>query len=339
MPQSKTPGKTTLSYGSLVVLQCLLWGFGNPMAKIGFLYLSPLFGLVIRFVLSFCFFMLFWGRRIVKGIGKPQIFPCFLVSMFTALAFNCAILALYLTTATNAGFLMSLAVLCTPFLSRLFLKTKLSALRFLPVAVVLVGLYLLCSDGGRFSFGAGELLALASSVAGACMLTFSAKYLPQVDPFALSAMQCGVTAVLSALPAFLLEPLPNFAAMPLVEGWGILLYMVIPCTCVAYMLQNTALRHISATYAALLFSTEPIFTAIFSRIMLGERLTSLGVAGAALITVSIVAASLLPEPGKSPLPAPPQPFLSNLPAEPEWEPDTKMEAVPLPALDNPFDSF
>jgi drug/metabolite transporter (DMT)-like permease len=78
-------------------------------------------------------------------------------------------------------------------------------------------------------------------------------------------------------------------------GWGIILYLAVGCTCVAYLFQNISLRKVPATYVSLIFCSEPIFTAIASYFLLDELLSISGFIGAALIMAGIVYAALLPE--------------------------------------------
>ena len=118
-----------------------------------------------------------------------------------ALAYLTCNVALDLTTATNVGFLVALPVVFAPLLSCLVNRRRYP-LAFLPFqAAVVVGLYLLCSNGGAPSFGLGEILALLSSVALAGALVFGERGLKSLDVATVSAAQIGVTFVLSLLRA------------------------------------------------------------------------------------------------------------------------------------------
>lgn len=61
-------------------------------------------------------------------------------------------LALEGTTATNVGFIMSLSVIFAPLLSIIVLQRPYK-LSHLPIQLLVIfGMYLLCSNGGTFSF-------------------------------------------------------------------------------------------------------------------------------------------------------------------------------------------
>ena len=283
--------KSPLFYGSLVLLQCLLWGVGNPIMKIGLETVPPFLCLAIRYALAFFLFMLFMGRRILPYFKKENFKGCLIISLFTAASFICSTLALLYTESTIVGFLMSLAVVFTPILSFFVLKQKTSRVLLFIIAVVVLGMYFLCGNIGSFSFGKGELLAVLSAVCGAAMLTYSSRHVSAVGPFALSAAQSAITSVLCFMVALFFE---DSSALKYVsaECWFSVVYLAVACTCIAYSLQNIALDKVSATFVSLAFCTEPIFTAIASFFLLKEKLSLFGWIGSALILTGIVLASI-----------------------------------------------
>lgn len=284
----------TIEYEALLLVQCFIWGVGNPIMKIGLDVVTPLFCLSARYILAFLIFMSFFGKRILKHVTRKDLKAYLIISIFTSISFITGAFALVYATATNTGFLMATTVLFTPFLSYFIQHTKVDKKHLLPIGIVTLGLYLLCSGGGQFSFGIGEGLALICAISGACMLVFSSKYLEDMDPITTAVMQTGFTGIFCLLFALFFEEIPDVTSIPLV-GWSVILYLAIGCTCIAYVIQNVALRHVPATFVALSFCTEPIFTAIASFFLLHEVLSMKGLIGAILITASIIIASLLPE--------------------------------------------
>lgn len=288
--QTKTQ---TIFYGSLIILQTFLWGVGNPIVKIGLETIPPFYCTAIRFAFAFLLFMLFFGKQIVSQMKKEYLKSCIIIGLFTGASFIFSTLCMLYTTATTAGFLLAFAVVFTPVLSLFILKKRISKMLVFVIFVVLIGMYFLCGNDGTFHFGLGELLALLSSLAGAGMLTYSSKHVENIGPMALSASQAAVSAILSFIFAFLFEDFHALADTTPV-GWACVAYLAIACTCIAYMLQNIALKHVSATFVSLAFCAEPIFTAIAAYFMLREILSLSGIVGAVLIMVGICIASLLP---------------------------------------------
>ena len=285
--------RTPVFYGSLVILQCLIWGIGNPITKISVETIPPVSCMGIRFTFAFALFMLAFGRQIIPQFKKEYLANCIVIGLFTAASFIFSTFALHLADATVVGFLLAFSVVFTPILSFFILRQTISRRFALIIFMVVVGLYFLCANGGKFTFGAGELLALLSALSGAGMLIYSSKHVTAIGPLALSAAQAAITAIVSFLFAVVFEDIKDLGqASP--EGWASVVYLAVACTCIAYILQNIALRKVSATFVSLAFCTEPVFTAIASFFILGERLSLAGLAGAVLIAIGITLASVMP---------------------------------------------
>ena len=111
--------------------------------------------------------------------------------------------------------------------------------RIIPIQLaVIVGVYLLCCGGesGGFAFGIGEVLGLVCALALAAALIFD-----------------------------------DVAVLPqgTVTGWLVVAYLALLCTCLSYVLQNTALTQLSSYTVSLLQCTQPILTAACSYLLLG----------------------------------------------------------------------
>lgn len=277
--------------GSYILMVCALWGLGNPILKISTASLSPFATVALRFTLAFFLLMLFAGRRVIRNIRVIPILPCVTVSLCMALAFTLGTYALMLTKATTAGFLMGIAVLFTPFLEPLLLRSRFHYKAMPSVFIAMVGMYLLCGGDGDFHFGIGELLAVLCSLSFALMLTLSEKYIGEVDPLTLSTLQCGVAALFGFVFAFVFDgglhvTLSSQVIYPI-------LYLSVCSTCITCVLQNTAMRSLPATFASVAFCMEPVFTAAFSFLLLGESLSALGFVGAVVVMLGVVSASIL----------------------------------------------
>ena len=73
-----------------------------------------------------------------------------------------------------------------------------------------------------------------------------------------------------------------------VTGWLVVAYLALLCTCLSYVLQNTALTRLFSYTVSLLQCTQPVLTAACSYLLLGEKLSAVGLAGAALIVACVV---------------------------------------------------
>ena len=77
-------------------------------------------------------------------------------------------------------------------------------------------------------------------------------------------------------------------------GWLQILYAGLFSTAVAYTLQAIAQQHVPPSNAAIVLSSESLFAALAGALLLNERLSPLGYAGAALIFLAIILVEALP---------------------------------------------
>lgn len=273
-----------------VVLQTVIFGAGNAVTKLAYGSITPFWCLTIRFGLAALVFAVFFGPRIVAQLRRVRLGVWLPASVCMAVSYIACNVALDLTTATTVGFLTALPVVFAPILASAVFRTRYPK-AFLPFqAMVVVGLYLLCSNGGALSFGAGEALSLVSAAALAGALVFGQRCLAELDAVGVAGTQIGMAFALSAACALLFEePVDVAAVAP--TAWGVIAFLAIMSTCLAFFLQNAALEKLPSTTVSLLLTGEPIFTAAFSFALLGETLSSLGVVGASLIVVAVVAST------------------------------------------------
>jgi drug/metabolite transporter (DMT)-like permease len=116
---------------------------------------------------------------------------------------------------------------------------------------------------------------------------FSRRYLDSIDPVSMTALQAGCSALLALTGCFMIEGGVNVSHA---DGkvWAIILYLAVLCTFIGYLLQNIALTSISERAVSLIQCLCPVMTAVFSLILLGEKLSLAGIAGAAIIIICSV---------------------------------------------------
>lgn len=281
-----------IKYVSYIMLQSIVYGVGNPLTKIAYESITPFWLLTFRFSIALLIFLLFFGKRLISQLKTAKVSQYLPASLCMALAYITCNLALNFTSATNVGFLMSLPVIFAPLLAIIILKQKYD-FRYLPLQiVVIVGLYLLCSNEGGITLNKGDILALITAIALSGSLVFGKKSLESIDAVTISATQAGVTAFMSLICALVFDDfsiVPNIAPV----AWGVIAYLALTCTCIAYLLQNSALTYLSSSTVSMLQCTQPILTAICSFIILGERMSIRGILGGLIIIGSILIANLL----------------------------------------------
>ena len=113
----------------LVVLQTVIFGFGNVLTKIAYSDITPLWCLVLRFSLAFAVFSVLFGRRIMRELRRVRVRAWLPAAVCMALSYIACNAALDLTTATNVGFLVALPVVFAPLLSSLVNRKRYPAVQ------------------------------------------------------------------------------------------------------------------------------------------------------------------------------------------------------------------
>jgi drug/metabolite transporter (DMT)-like permease len=282
----------TIKYASYILLQSVVYGFGNPLTKVAYESITPFWLLTFRFSMALLIFFIFFGKRIVSQLRTVKPSQYLPASLCMALAYITCNLALNWTSATNVGFLMSLPVIFAPLLAIGILHQKYN-FRYLPLQIIVtIGLYLLCCNDGQFTLNKGDFCALITAIALSGALVFGKKSLESIDAVTISAAQAGVTAFMSLVCALVFD---DFSVVPNIApaAWAVAVYLALTCTCIAYVLQNSALRYLSSGTVSMLQCTQPILTAMCAFLILGETLSLRGILGGLIIIGSILAANLM----------------------------------------------
>ena len=136
------------------------------------------------------------------------------------------------------------------------------------------------ADGAApVGFAAGALAALGAGLSYAVYAVTAKGLLRRIAPLPLAALTFTLAAVLLT-PVVVLE---HGAAAQLVKGWPLFLYLGVVPTAVAYVVFGAGLRRVTATAAGIATLLEPLTAAALGVLVFGERLGTVGWAGAALL--------------------------------------------------------
>ncbi len=274
-----------------MILQTIIFGSGSALTKVAYESVTPLWCMTLRFGLATVLFVIVFGSRMSRQLRGVSIRAWMPAATCMAISFIACNVAFSFTAVTTVGFLVALPVVFTPILGAIVNKHRYP-LGFIPFqAAVVCGLYMLCCNGGALTFGPGEALGIIASVAMAVSIVFSQRLLTQIDAVTVAGTQVGVAFVLSLLCALAFEAPVNVVAIE-PAAWGTIIFLTVLSSCVAFLLQSAALNVLSSTTVSLLITGEPVFTALFSFAILGETLSLMGFAGAGMIIVSVVLATL-----------------------------------------------
>ena len=197
------------------------------------------------------------------------------------------------TTPSKAAFITGLSVVLVPLFLAVFWRRKIGAWAWGGAAGSFAGLYFLTVPAeGLSRLNRGDMLVMGCAVLYALQIIFIARYTGKYSLGALSCLQVILTGVLSTIAV----PLLNVAGFehffvrftPQME-FGVIITALFT-TALAYPLLVWGQTHTTPTNTALILTTEPVFAAFTSFLVLHERLGGRSLAGALLILSGICAA-------------------------------------------------
>lgn len=147
--------------------------------------------------------------------------------------------------------------------------------------IVMVGAYLFFIDSLVNSSFIGILIALLSSLGWAAYLVASRLLLikDKVKPLELTAFSMSFGTLLMTVETYSLERFPIVST----SGWGIIIWLGVVNTAVAFFMWNHALQKLEAFEISILQNTMLIQITLLSWFFLGENLTLIKVISMALV--------------------------------------------------------
>lgn len=218
-------------------------------------------------------------------------------------------IGLLFTDASRASFLTQMSVVITPIIS-MFSGQTVPKIVWAGCAVALSGLVMLSGAVGgaattgaaaAFAFSTGDVLVLGGALAWSM-------YLFRIASVGKRYAEIPLQSIKTTLLAMLYSVWFGFSALQLVftkgatiaalwpgwknmTAWALLLYSAVGPGAVADVLQQQGQKEVSASEANVILSSEPVFTAICARLILGEITSATENIGGGLIVLGALLAS------------------------------------------------
>jgi len=195
------------------------------------------------------------------------------------------------TTASNSGFITGLFVVFVPALLYAARRQVPTPSQRAAVLLAVSGLWLL--TGGPRGVNRGDAITLASAFAYAAHLLYTDRCVRAGRDLALLAFhQFWMTGAASlSIAAAMGYPLGVADSK---TAWVIVFLAIVP-TLSAFFIQMAAQRRIEPMRVSLIFSTEPVFAALFAWTLGGEAFRTLSAAGGGLIAAAMAVSELSPK--------------------------------------------
>jgi drug/metabolite transporter (DMT)-like permease len=247
------------------------------------LELYPLFAfLAVRFAISTVALAPFAWRSL-RVLSREGVVAGVGVGVLLAGAYGFQTAGLELTTVSSTGFITGLYVVFTPFIALALFRTPVPRAVWIGVACAVAGLLLL--NGAPGGSALGNALVLASALAAGLQIAAMERYAPRYNPRALPFLQMATACVGFVVIAVTLGQVEVPRGWTV---WGALLVTGIFAGALGYLVATWVQARTTAARAALLFTLEAPFAALFGVLLAEEVLGWPGWLGCAVLMAGIV---------------------------------------------------
>ncbi len=276
----------------MLVTVTLFWGATFPIVKEAIELLPVMAFLWIRFSLAAILLGLMAGRAGFATLDKQGWLKGMLLGTLLFSSYLFQTFGLERTSSANAGFLTGLNVVWVPLLAGPLLKKPAAFGAKVGIAIAFSGLVLLTWHS-PWSMNPGDILVLICSLFVALHILGLDRFTAGYDARALTFVQIATMAVLGFIGSLIFDPIswPREWPTSLISAF---LITAILATAYAFWAMTRYQRLTTPTRAALIYTLEPVWAAIFSVWLLNEELTSMAWTGGFLIVAGMVFAEAWP---------------------------------------------
>ncbi len=284
---------STQSYG-LLVLATLFWAGNFVMSKAVSLEVPPVALAFGRWLMAFVILTFFAAAQVRKDMQVLRYHWKILIplSFLGITCFNTLIyIGLRSTTAINSLLLQSFFPVVVAVMSFVFFRERLRPVQVAGILISLAGTLFLISEGSlanlmTASFNSGDWWIVIAVV---CYggYTLLLRFRPAIHPLSFLVVTF-LLGTLMLLPFLVAE---SFVLAPLYLGGnllGVVLYLAVFPSILAYLFFNEAVKTLGANIAGLFSHLIPVFGSIMAVVFLGEQFRVYHAIGMGLIVGGIL---------------------------------------------------
>ena len=275
-----------------LILTTLIWGATFVITDEALKEAPPFTFNAYRFLIASLSTFIIVRGQVFKST-KVEFKSALVCAIFLFLGYNFQNFGLWLdSTPTTSAFITSISVVLVPIFLVISGKQQVSKKIWASVSFALLGLFMLL-DPVSTGIKIGDIITFGCAIFFAGHIIFQDESVKkEINIFRFFLIQIGIVCLLSFLCSLIFEPTSLLSSMH-VDFWSstlvkALLINGVFATTIGIMIMVWAQKIVTASQTAIFFSLEPLFAALFSWILISEKLSLYGWAGGFIIVVAIL---------------------------------------------------
>lgn len=264
-----------------LIFATALWGSSFAITQVVVTQMDLISGMFFRALIA-VIILLILKPKSLSALNKPDLKNAITIGLFLGSGYLLQSWGLQYTTATVSGFIAGMFVVFTPLVAAVFFRERIPNITWIAILVALFGLGIMTLRGVGFGFG--ESITLVTALMWSLQITFLSRWGKSNIAWAMTTIQMIVVAVMSLVLAFVLGTFE----FPNQNLWDELIYLGAGAGALALLLQTWGQTHVSAVRAAIIFTLEPVWGAIFSVIIVTDVITLPIAIGGGLIILAML---------------------------------------------------
>ncbi|ABR30978.1 membrane protein [Thermosipho melanesiensis] len=256
-----------------LLLVTLIWGLTFPIQKMILPNISPFAYNAIRFWIATFLSFLIFGKGNRYGI---------ILGVVLGISYATQTWGLSITTSSKSGFITAFYIVLIPLFSYFIEKKKPTKIQIFSFVVAMIGEYFL--SGGIDSINFGDLLTFVCAIFYALHVVLVTHYSQKSKEKDLLTTQFFMVAVLNSMFGINGNWEVSYSIL------GVALFTAVFATIYALIAQAKYQKVVGSNTAALIFVGEPVFSTIFSIMLLSEKLSFVQIFGMILTLFALILA-------------------------------------------------
>lgn len=264
-----------------LLIATALWGSSFAITQVVVTRMDLVSGMLFRSLIAVMILLLLKPKAIFELNPIDRKHSIF-IGFFLGSGYLLQSWGLQYTTATASGFIAGMFVVFTPLVGALLFRERIRGLTWAAILVAVFGLAVMTLRGVGLGFG--ESITLVTALMWSLQITFLSRWGRPEIAWAMTIMQMAVVAAMS----FVLSLILGTLQFPPSQLWDELVYLGAGAGALALLLQTWGQAQVSAVRAAIIFTLEPVWGAVFSVIIVADVITPPIAIGGGLIIFAML---------------------------------------------------